>query len=183
MLCTAFTPCDLFAAQMIAKANVIRELKLYEIELSHDGVETTQNICCAKSTVTRWLKKFRRSICKKYGKIFNSHIYTNSFLKFQYELSKKTVASFLNILHLVNRCKFTNMCTRDIDRILIMWVWVHDNLIYDSGDEDEKNGWLVGWLVVWLLFYGISTLGGYLMQNPLYIYIYIYIICKWIVWR
>ena len=32
----------------------------------------------------------------------------------------------------------------------------------------------------WLGFYGIFTTGGYLIPNPLYIYIYIYMICKYI---
>ena len=44
---------------------LILELILYKFELSHDTVEATKNICCAKdedgvdhSRVTRWFKKF-----------------------------------------------------------------------------------------------------------------------------
>ena len=33
----------------------------------------------------------------------------------------------------------------------------------------------------WLMFYGISTLVGYLVTNPVYTCIYVYIICKQIV--
>ena len=51
----------------------IWELMLYEFQLGHITVETTQNICCVKSegkvdqsTVSRWLKKF----CLR-GKNFN----------------------------------------------------------------------------------------------------------------
>ena len=36
--------------------------------------------------------------------------------------------------------------------------------------------WLVGWLVG---LYGISTIVGYLMLNPVHIYIYIYIFIKY----
>ena len=50
---------------MNVQCSQIQELMLYEFEVSHNTVEATENICCAKalvtvdhSTVNRWLKKF-----------------------------------------------------------------------------------------------------------------------------
>ena len=57
--------CDLKATQMNMKHNLIQELMLYEFKCSHNIVEATKGICCAKGesavderTVTRWFKKF-----------------------------------------------------------------------------------------------------------------------------
>ena len=58
--------CDLKAVQTNAQRSLIQELMFSEFTLSHNAVEATKSICCAKgegtvdhSTVKRWLKKFR----------------------------------------------------------------------------------------------------------------------------
>ena len=43
-------------------------------------------------------------------------------------------------------------------------------LVHEKQKNENSVGWLVG------VFFGISTLLGYLMPNPYYIYMYI--ICK-----
>ena len=40
--------CDLKAAQLKVQCSLMKELMLYEFELSHDAVESTKNICCIK---------------------------------------------------------------------------------------------------------------------------------------
>ena len=40
--------CDLKAAHINVKPSLIRQLMLYEFELSHNAVEATENICCEK---------------------------------------------------------------------------------------------------------------------------------------
>ena len=57
--------CDLKFTQMNMQHSLIWELMLYKYKLSHNTMEATKNICCAKgeevvdhSTVTRWWNKF-----------------------------------------------------------------------------------------------------------------------------
>ena len=38
--------------------------------------------------------------------------------------------------------------------------------------------WKTENLIVMVWFYGILTIVGYIMPNPIYIYIYIYMICE-----
>ena len=46
--------------------------------------------------------------------------------------------------------------------------------LFQSYEREKYKYIRITKLVGWLLFYGISTLEGYLMPNPVYIYIYIY---------
>ena len=56
--------CDLKATQMNVQCNLIRELMLYEFDLTHNTAKATKNICAKSegtvyhSAVIRWFKKF-----------------------------------------------------------------------------------------------------------------------------
>ena len=57
--------CDLKAAQINVQCSLNWEFMLYKFEQSHNAVEATKNVCCAKSESTvdhskviRWFKKF-----------------------------------------------------------------------------------------------------------------------------
>ena len=62
--------CDLKTSQVNVRHCIIKEVMVYELELSHNAAEKNPNSYCAKdegavdhNTATRWLKKFRL-ICK-----------------------------------------------------------------------------------------------------------------------
>ena len=65
MLCIVSLCVGFESHHMNVQCNLIQELMLYKLELGHNIMNVTKNICCAKdedavdkSTVTRWSKKF-----------------------------------------------------------------------------------------------------------------------------
>ena len=67
-----YSMCNFKASQMNLQCSLIWKLIFNELEVDHNAVEATKNICCAKdedavnhSAVTRWFKKFCKG-CKNF---------------------------------------------------------------------------------------------------------------------
>ena len=73
----------------------------------------------------------------------------------------------------------TNMKKQGRQRMILFIVELFAHVKHFSFYIKPSFGWLVGWLVV---FYGMSTLIGYLILNSVYMYLS-NMIFKWIVCR
>ena len=61
--------------------------------------------------------------------------------------------------------------TKNGRKRMVAWRWNQPKSSLTSSPNIKKIGWLVGWLVGWSVgFYGVSTLVGYLMPNPVDLY-------------